>query len=73
MLNNTSSTLKATGSWGFIATLAIGGIAIIWPDIHGRIPPGFEGALVVAIGMVAGKLQKENVLEAKFKAKHGIE
>ncbi len=72
-MNGTSSTLKATGSWGFLATLAIGGIAIVWPDIFARIPPGFEGALVVAIGMVAGKFQKENVLEAKFKAKHGIQ
>lgn len=72
MLNNTSSTLKATGSWGFIATIAIGIIAIIWPDIHGRIPPGFEGALVVGIGIIAGKLQKEHTLEAKFKAKHGV-
>jgi hypothetical protein len=71
-MNPTSSTLKATGSWGFIATLLIGFIAIIWPEIFARIPPGFEGALVVAIGMVAGKFQKENVLEARFKAEHGI-
>ena len=72
MLNNTSSTLKASGGWGFLATLAIGVVAIIWPDIHARIPPGFEGALVIAIGTIAGKLQKEHTLEAKFKAKHGI-
>ncbi len=71
-MNGTSSTLKATGSWGFLATLVIGGIAIIWPDVYARIPPGFEGALVVAVGMIAGKLQKENVLEDQFKAKHGI-
>jgi len=72
MLPNTSSTLKATGSWGFLATIAIGIVAIIWPELHARIPGGFEGALILGIGTIAGKLQKEHALEAKFKAKHGI-
>jgi len=56
-----SSTIKAAGSWGFIASIALGLIAIIWPDIYARVPPGFEGALVIGIATIAGKLQKENV------------
>ena len=68
MLNNTSDTLKATGGYGFLATLAIGTVAIIWPDIHARIPPGFEGALVVGIGVIAGKLTKEKTLRKKWEA-----
>jgi hypothetical protein len=72
-MSETSSTLKATAGWGFLATLVIGTVAIIWPDVAARIPPGFEAALAVGIGLVAGKMQKENVLEAQFKAKYGIE
>ena len=50
----------------------MGIFAIIWPELYERVPPGFEGALVVGIGVIFGKLQKENVLEAQFKLKHGI-
>ena len=67
-MNPTSSTLKATGSWGFLAVLVMGAVAMIWPDIYARVPAGFEGGLVMAIGVVAGKLQKENVLRAQWEA-----
>ena len=67
-MNPTSSTLKATGSWGFLGALAMGIFAMIWPEIYARVPAGFEGALVVAIGVVAGKMQKENVLKAHWEA-----
>ncbi len=64
-MNKPSSTIKAAGSCGFIAAIAMGLMAMIWPDIYTRVPPGFEAALAVGIGTVAGYLQKENVLPLK--------
>ncbi len=64
----TSSTLKAASGYGFLAALAMGIFAIFLPEYYARVPPGFEGGLVVAIGMVMGKLQKENVLRAQWEA-----
>ncbi len=62
-MNRPSSTITAAGSWGFLAALAMGGVAMAWPDIYARVPPGFEAALAVGIGTVAGFLKKENVLK----------
>jgi len=62
-MNKPSSTITAAGSWGFLAALVIGVVAIVWPDIYGRIPPGFEAALAVGIGTAMGYLKKENVLK----------
>ncbi len=64
-MNAPSSTIKAAGSWGFVAALAMGLVAIIWPEIYTRVPPGFEAALAVGVGTVAGYFQKENVLPLK--------
>ncbi len=61
-MNKPSSTIQAAGSWGFLAAIVIGIVAIIWPDVAARIPPGFEAALAVGIGTIAGYLKKENVL-----------
>lgn len=61
-MNKPSSTIQAAGGWGFLAALVIGVVAIIWPDIAARIPPGFEAALAVGIGTVAGYFKKENVI-----------
>ena len=66
-MNKPSSTIKAAGSWGFLAVIGMGVVAIVWPDIYTRVPPGFEGALAVGIGTVAGYFQKENVLQVKRK------
>jgi hypothetical protein len=62
-MNKPSSTIKASGGWGFLAALAMGGLAIGWPEIYSRVPPGFEAALAVGIGTVAGYLKKEKVLK----------
>jgi len=62
-MNKPSSTIQAAGSWGFLAALAMGVIAIIWPDVYARVPPGFEAALAVGIGTIAGYMKKENVLK----------
>lgn len=61
-MNKPSSTIKAAGSWGFLAALAMGGLAIAWPDVYARVPPGFEAALAVGIGTVAGYFKKEKVI-----------
>ncbi len=60
-MNQMSSTAKAGGSWGFLAAIFIGIVAIIWPDIYARVPPGFEGALAVGIGTFMAWRQKERV------------
>jgi len=60
-MNKPSSTITASGSWGFLAALAIGVVAIWSPDVYARIPPGFEAALAVGVGTVAGYLKKERV------------
>lgn len=62
-MNRPSSTITAAGSWGFVAALAMGGVAMAWPEIYARVPPGFEAALAVGIGTVAGYFKKENVLK----------
>jgi len=62
-MNKPSSTIQAAGSWGFLAAIAIGVVAIVWPDVAARIPPGFEAALAVGIGTIAGYLKKENVIK----------
>ena len=62
-MNAPSSTIKAAGSWGFLAALAMGLTAIASPEIYARVPPGFEAALAVGIGTLMGYLQKETVLK----------
>lgn len=60
-----SSTIKAAGSWGFLAAIIMGLLAMVWPEIYARVPPGFEAGLAVGIGTIAGYMQKENVLNIK--------
>ena len=60
-----SSTIKAAGSWGFLAAIAMGLFAMIFPEIYTRVPPGFEAAVAVGIGTVLVYFQKENVLKIK--------
>lgn len=62
-MNAPSSTIKAAGSWGFLAAIAMGMLAIFLPEYYARVPPGFEAGLAVGIGTIAGYLQKENVLK----------
>ncbi len=63
-----SSTAKAGGSWGFLAAIAMGVIAIFWPEYYEKVPPGFEAALAVGIGTIMAKLQTENVLRKQWEA-----
>ena len=62
-MNAPSSTIKAAGSWGFLAALGMGILAIFMPDVYARVPPGFEAALAVGIGTIAGYLIKEKVIK----------
>ena len=61
-MNKPSSTIQAAGGFGFLAAILLGVVAIAWPDVYARVPPGFEAALAVGIGTVAGYFKKENVL-----------
>ncbi len=61
-MNAPSTTIKAAGSWGFLAALAMGILAVFNPELYARVPPGFEAALAVGIGTIAGYLYKENVI-----------
>jgi len=65
VLNAPSSTIKAAGSWGFLAAIAMGVFAIFWPEYYVRVPPGFEAGLAVGIASIMGYRQKENVLPLK--------
>ena len=62
-MNKPSSTIKAAGSWGFLAAIGMGVFAIFWPELYTRVPPGFEAGLAVGIGTIAGYIQKENILK----------
>ena len=62
-MNKPSSTIQAAGSWGFLAAIAMGLLAVFLPEYYERIPPGFEAALAVGIGTIAGYIKKENVLK----------
>ena len=66
-MNKPSSTLTATAGFGWLAALILGTVAIIWPEVYARVPPGFEAGLAVGIGVVAGYFKKENVLYDRFK------
>jgi len=65
MGNAPSSTIKAAGSWGFLAAIIMGFTAVYWPETYAKFPPGFEAALAVGIGTIAGYFQRENVLPVK--------
>ena len=62
-MNAPSSTIKAAGSYGFLAAIGMGIFAIFLPEYYARVPPGFEGAIVIAISTFMGYRQKENVLK----------
>lgn len=64
-MNKPSSTIKAAGSWGFLAAIFMGLLAMFAPEFYARVPPGFEAGLAVGIGTIAGYFQKENVLPVK--------
>lgn len=58
-----ATKVSAAGKWGFSATLIVGAIAIVWPDVYARIPPGFEAALATGICVAAGYFTKEKVMK----------
>ncbi len=61
-MNAPSSTIKAAGLAGFIASTALLVVKIAWPDIYLAIPPEYQGYLVTGIMIIMGYFKKEKVL-----------
>ena len=61
--NSAAPTRKITYAaiGGAIASVVMGGVAIAWPDIYTRVPPGFEGAVATLAALGLGYYVKENV------------
>ena len=62
LMNRPSSTIVSAGSWGFLAAILMGLVAVYYPETYAKFPPGFEAALAVGIGTIAGYLTREKVL-----------
>jgi len=62
-MNKPSSTIQAAGGLGFLAAIGMGVFAMVDPEMYSRVPPGFEAAVAVGIGTVAGYFKKEKVIK----------
>ena len=60
---NSAPTRKITyvALGGALASIVMGVVAVVWPEIHGRIPPGMEGALATVCAFGLGYWIKERV------------
>ena len=61
-MNKPSSTIQATGVYGAIATILLIALAVVYPELYDRIPPGGGESLVLAAATIGGYFKKENVL-----------
>ncbi|MHA2047656.1 MAG: hypothetical protein ACW99G_22980 [Candidatus Thorarchaeota archaeon] len=61
-MNTPSSTIQAAGIYGAITTVALIVLAVISPELYGRIPPGGTEGLVLASSTIGGYFKKEKVL-----------
>ena len=59
-MNAPSSTVISGGSWGFAAAILMGLLAMFYPELYAKVPPGFEAGLAVGIGTVMAYFKREN-------------
>lgn len=56
-----TSKVVAGAIGGAVATLSMGALAIVDPEMYQRVPPGFEGALAVLLGTMFAYFKKEKL------------
>lgn len=44
---------------GAVASVLMGGLAVFYPEAHGRIPPGFEAGVATICAFVFGYIARE--------------
>lgn len=53
--------VKAFFGTGSAAAVLMGLVAIFWPDIYARVPPGFEAGLAVMFGSIAAYFTRDRL------------
>lgn len=58
---NPTRKLKFAGIGGAIASVALGAVAIFFPEAYARVPPGFEGGVATLVAFGLGYWMKERL------------